>query len=103
MHVIPEAPVETAAVAPTPDAAIPEAAPTTPVSSAAVRLEIGALLRPHWKSLLFAVLAVVGETAADIAEPWPVKIVVDNLLQPSGCRSGRCQSSRRWATTRLRS
>ena len=26
-------------------------------------------------------LAVIGETAADIAEPWPVKIVVDNLLQ----------------------
>src|SRR4029079_10744644 len=82
MDVIPEAPVvDTAAVAPTPDAAIPEAAPTTPAPSTAVRLEIGALLRPHWKSLVFAVLAVVGETAADIAEPWPVKIVVDNLLQ----------------------
>src|SRR5262245_32544186 len=32
-------------------------------------------------SLIFASLAVIGETAADIAEPWPVKIVVDNLLQ----------------------
>jgi subfamily B ATP-binding cassette protein MsbA len=82
MDVIPEAPVvDTAAVAPTPDAAIPEAAPTAPAPSTAVRLEIGNLLRPHWKSLIFAVLAVVGETAADIAEPWPVKIVVDNLLQ----------------------
>jgi ATP-binding cassette, subfamily B, bacterial len=82
MHVIPEpAPVDAAPVAPTPDAAIPEAAPTTPMPSTAVRLKIGNLLRPHWKALIFAVLAVVGETAADIAEPWPVKIVVDNLLQ----------------------
>jgi len=39
------------------------------------------MLRPHWRSLVFAAIAVVGETAADIAEPWPVKIVVDNLLQ----------------------
>jgi len=30
---------------------------------------------------VLAVFAVIGETAADIAEPWPVKIVVDNLLQ----------------------
>ena len=30
---------------------------------------------------MLAVFAVIGETAADIAEPWPVKIVVDNLLQ----------------------
>src|SRR4029453_1542368 len=82
MHVIPEpAPVETAPVAPTPDAAIPEAAPTTPAASTAVRLEIGALLRPHWKALVLAVVAVVGGTAAEIAQPWPIKIVVDNLLQ----------------------
>ena len=44
-------------------------------------LLIGKLVRPHWKALVFAMLAVVGETLADILEPWPIKLVVDNVLQ----------------------
>ena len=39
------------------------------------------LLRPHWKTLSLALLAVLGETATDLLEPWPLKIIVDNLLQ----------------------
>jgi ATP-binding cassette, subfamily B, bacterial len=39
------------------------------------------LLRPHWKALALAVLAVLGETITDVLEPWPIKIVVDNLVQ----------------------
>ena len=39
------------------------------------------LLRPHWKALSLALLAVIGETAADLLEPWPLKVIVDNLLQ----------------------
>ena len=39
------------------------------------------LLRPHWKILSLALLAVIGETATDLLEPWPLKIIVDNLLQ----------------------
>ncbi len=39
------------------------------------------LLRPHWKALLLALLAVVGEAATDLLEPWPLKIVLDYLLQ----------------------
>ena len=39
------------------------------------------LLRPHWKALSVALLAVIGETATDLAEPWPLKVIVDNLLQ----------------------
>src|SRR5262245_25439982 len=82
MHVIPEATtVDATAAAPSAAEAIPEAASTTHSTSTAIKPEVGTLLRPHWKSLVLAVLAVVGETAADIAEPWPVKIVVDNLLQ----------------------
>ena len=42
---------------------------------------LGRLLRPHWKTLLLALLAVVGETLADVLEPWPITIVVDNVLQ----------------------
>ena len=44
-------------------------------------LRIIDLLRPHWKALTLALLAVAGETATDLAEPWPLKIVLDNLLQ----------------------
>ena len=44
-------------------------------------LSIIDLLRPHWKALTLALLAVAGETATDLLEPWPLKIVLDNLLQ----------------------
>jgi len=39
------------------------------------------LLRPHWKALSFSLVAVIGETATDLLDPWPLKIIVDNLLQ----------------------
>ena len=45
------------------------------------RLRIIDLVRPHWKALTIALVAVVGETLTDILEPWPIKIVVDNILQ----------------------
>jgi subfamily B ATP-binding cassette protein MsbA len=44
-------------------------------------LSLAAVVRPHWKSLVFALIAVIGETFADVAEPWPVKVVIDNVLQ----------------------
>ena len=39
------------------------------------------MLRSHWKALAVALLAVFGETVTDVLEPWPVKIVIDSLLQ----------------------
>jgi ATP-binding cassette, subfamily B, bacterial len=44
-------------------------------------LSIMGFLRPHWKALTLALLAVAGETAADLLEPWPLKIVLDYLIQ----------------------
>jgi ATP-binding cassette subfamily B protein len=38
------------------------------------------LLRPHWKRLLLALIAVLGITAADLLQPWPLKIVLDYVL-----------------------
>jgi subfamily B ATP-binding cassette protein MsbA len=38
-------------------------------------------LRPHWKALTLALLAVVGEAGTDLLQPWPLKIVLDYLLQ----------------------
>src|ERR1700730_10034140 len=45
------------------------------------RLKIVDLLHPHWTALTLAFVAVLGETLTDVLEPWPVKIVVDDLLQ----------------------
>jgi ATP-binding cassette subfamily B protein len=42
---------------------------------------VAILLRPHWKSLSLAFLAVLGEATADILQPWPLKIVVDSVVQ----------------------
>ena len=44
------------------------------------KTQITYLLRPHWKALLIAFFAVIGEAATDLLEPWPLKIVFDNIL-----------------------
>jgi subfamily B ATP-binding cassette protein MsbA len=45
------------------------------------RLSIAQLMRPYWKALSIAGIAVIGETLTDVLEPWPVKVVVDSVLQ----------------------
>jgi ATP-binding cassette subfamily B protein len=44
-------------------------------------LKIVDLVRPHWKALTLALVAVLGETLTDVLEPWPIKWVVDNVLR----------------------
>lgn len=41
---------------------------------------INHLLRPHWKALSVALIAVIVEGLASLFEPWPIKIVLDNVL-----------------------
>ena len=43
--------------------------------------KISGLLRPHLKLLVIGFLAVVGEGVANLLEPWPLKIVLDNVLK----------------------
>ena len=45
-------------------------------------MSIGALLRPHSKALAIALAAVAGEGLAELLQPWPLKIVFDNVLEP---------------------
>jgi ATP-binding cassette, subfamily B, bacterial len=45
------------------------------------KLRIGDLLKPHSKALALALLAVIGETSADLLQPWPLKIVIDNVVR----------------------
>src|SRR4051812_39526510 len=44
-------------------------------------LSIAGLLRPHWMPMTLALVGVAGEAAASLLEPWPLKIVLDYLLQ----------------------
>ncbi len=44
-------------------------------------LTIGRLLRPHAKGLALGIAAVLVGGAANLAEPWPLKIVLDNVLK----------------------
>ncbi|PYY14780.1 MAG: ABC transporter ATP-binding protein [Acidobacteria bacterium] len=45
------------------------------------RLTIRTLLRPHTGALTLGLVAVIGESAANLLEPWPLKIVLDNVLR----------------------
>jgi subfamily B ATP-binding cassette protein MsbA len=38
------------------------------------------LIRPHWKALTIAFIAVAVESIADLMEPWPIKIVLDYVI-----------------------
>jgi|SRR5579872_3786789 len=46
------------------------------------RFSITSLLLPRWKALLGGVFAVIGVTLANLLQPWPLKIVIDNVLKP---------------------
>ena len=45
------------------------------------KLRIRNLLQPHSKALVGAFVAVVGETISDLLQPWPIKIVLDDVIK----------------------
>ena len=47
-------------------------------------LNILDLLRPYRRQLWLGLLAIAGESIADLLEPWPLKIVLDNVLHSKG-------------------
>ena len=44
------------------------------------KIFIDYLLRPHWPTLVVAFVAIIFEGAADLLEPWPIKIVLDYVM-----------------------
>jgi subfamily B ATP-binding cassette protein MsbA len=44
------------------------------------KIQITHLLRPHWKALTIALIAVIGDSLADLLEPWPLKVIFDYVL-----------------------
>jgi ATP-binding cassette subfamily B protein len=60
---------------------MPQQTVTRPLLRQPANLWTAVIFRPHWKALTLALVAVFGETIADILQPWPIKIVVDNVVQ----------------------
>jgi ATP-binding cassette, subfamily B, bacterial len=54
---------------------------TTAGTGSRTSLRIRDLLRPHTKTLALALLAAICESGANLLEPWPLKVVVDNVLR----------------------
>jgi subfamily B ATP-binding cassette protein MsbA len=44
------------------------------------RISVVRLLTPHWKTLSVGLLAAVACSAMDLLQPWPLKIVIDNVV-----------------------
>ena len=44
-------------------------------------LKISAVLRPHARALAVGLVAAIGEGVANLLEPWPLKIVLDNIVR----------------------
>ena len=58
------------------------------LGSKPIRLTIRELLQPHVPALSLGLLAVIGEGAANLLEPWPLKIVLDDVLRPDKFMDG---------------
>ena len=43
-------------------------------------MTIMSLLRPHRRSLWLGFACILGESVADVLQPWPLKIVLDNVI-----------------------
>src|SRR5437868_1753705 len=44
------------------------------------RIKITRLLRPYWRQLAVAFVAILAESATDLLEPWPLKVVFDYVF-----------------------
>jgi subfamily B ATP-binding cassette protein MsbA len=57
------------------------------------------LLRPHYRLLGLGILAIGGESIADLLQPWPLKIVLDNVIAHKSSRGWLFALIRRTAGT----
>ena len=43
-------------------------------------VKLRALLRPYWPLLVLAFAAMLVESAMDLLEPWPLKVILDYVV-----------------------
>jgi ATP-binding cassette, subfamily B, bacterial len=74
--------------------------PGTPASlNERKRLTIPQLLQPHAGSLAIGFIAVLGETVANLLQPWPLKIVLDEVFHKHAGKSEVSNFLHRYAGT----
>ncbi|HZS29169.1 MAG TPA: ABC transporter ATP-binding protein [Candidatus Angelobacter sp.] len=59
----------------------------TPAAARPRKLSIRQLLKPHATSLSLGFLAVLGEAVANLLQPWPLKIVLDEVFKKNPAKS----------------
>jgi subfamily B ATP-binding cassette protein MsbA len=52
------------------------------------KITIRELLRPHAKSLILGLAASAGSALANLLEPWPLKVILDNVLRAKAVNHG---------------
>jgi ATP-binding cassette, subfamily B, bacterial len=52
------------------------------------KITLRELLRPHTRSLILGFMAAIGEAIANLLDPWPLKIVLDNVLRSKPVTNG---------------
>jgi len=71
---------------PTESKALPENKPAG--KKASKKVSIRELLKPHLGSLSLGLLGVIGEGVANLLEPWPLKLVLDDVLRGRESHAG---------------
>jgi ATP-binding cassette, subfamily B, bacterial len=61
-------------------AAVTEPAMPAPRTAAAPSIGLSHLLAPYWRLLAIAFAGLLAESAADLLEPWPLKVIFDNVI-----------------------
>ncbi len=57
-------------------------------TSSGRKITLREILRPHAKALTLGTLAAIGESIANLLDPWPLKIVLDNVLRSKPATQG---------------
>ena len=62
--------------------------PLATIPGKSARWSIIQLLKPYRRALILGLLAVIGESIASLLDPWPLKIVLDNVLKSKAASHG---------------
>lgn len=63
------------------------------------RLSIRSLLRPHLHTLTLGFIAIAGESLANLLQPWPLKIVLDDVLRSRPSHALAMRAIESWVGT----
>ena len=71
----------------------------TDLSSAARKLSVRSLLTPHLGELTLGFIAIAGESIANLLQPWPLKLVLDDVLRSKASHAWTMQLIERFVSS----